>query len=76
MEWSPESCDVNVNRPSEGPRVLTTLCPVSSSYKRDRAGRRRVNAYGETGRSSGHETHVNFYQDTKVGVLDILLVAF
>ena len=28
---SPGSCDVNVNRPSDGPLVFTTVCPLDNS---------------------------------------------
>jgi len=32
MEWSPESWEVKVKRPSGGPLVLVTTCAVSISY--------------------------------------------
>jgi hypothetical protein len=31
MVWSPASCEVNVNLPSGGPSVFTTVWPVSTS---------------------------------------------
>lgn len=36
MLWSPGSCDENVNRPSEGPRVFTTMWPELRSWERQR----------------------------------------
>ena len=72
MVWSPESCEVKVKRPSDGPRVLTTLWPVSTSCYRKRNVLQCLIA--ENARV--YETHVNFYKDPEVGILNIFLVRF
>ena len=60
MVWSPESCEVKVKRPSEGPRVLTTLCPVSASYEHNE---QRVRGTRALQNRTATETHVYFYEN-------------
>lgn len=74
IEWSPASCDVNVNRLSLGPLVLTTTWEVATSWvlKGDYVIEGNC-AFGE-GDEEEKTIYLNLHYYTQIRVCDVFLL--